>query len=127
MEDEEDEAYRWRRAGAGCGSAALIPPRAGNGGNDDTLARRSVGSVCTLKSNYNVHPSASYEQGERKGEGEGEGRVKADVHVRHKSFIIAWPYRRRPDLRPRRIIVFSGQSAAAVGLRWTEESCRNIP
>jgi len=43
-----------RRAGAGCGSAAPIPPRAGNGrGTGDPLARPSVDSVCTLMSTIN--------------------------------------------------------------------------
>jgi hypothetical protein len=56
-----------RRAGAGCGGAALIPPRAGNGGNGVPFARRSVGSLCTLTSvytitsimnNFNIHDNA---------------------------------------------------------------------
>ena len=40
------KAQRRRRAGAGRGSAALIPLRAVNGGTGDPLARCSVGSVC---------------------------------------------------------------------------------
>ena len=48
-------AQRRRRAGAGCGGAALIPPSAGNGGTGDPLARWSVGSMCTLTSIHNSH------------------------------------------------------------------------
>jgi hypothetical protein len=48
------KAQRRRRVGVGCGSGALIPARAGNGGTGDPLARRSVGSVC-FHVDYNIH------------------------------------------------------------------------
>jgi len=53
------KAQRRRRAGGVCGSAALTPPRAGNGGSGDPLARRSVGSVCAFSSIYNIHEVVS--------------------------------------------------------------------
>jgi len=46
------KAKRRRRVGGRCGSAALMPPRAGNGGTGDPLVRRIVCSVCTETSIY---------------------------------------------------------------------------
>jgi hypothetical protein len=53
---QQPEAHLQRRAGPGCGSAALISPRAGNGGDGEPpLARGGVGSVCNFTSIYIHH------------------------------------------------------------------------
>ena len=50
------KAQRRRRAGKGYGSAALIPPRAGNGGDGEPpLTRGGFGSVCIFTSVYIHH------------------------------------------------------------------------
>ena len=44
-------AQRRGRAGAGCGSAALIPPKAGNGGTV-IHSRAGASAVCVLERRY---------------------------------------------------------------------------
>jgi hypothetical protein len=99
----------WAAAAVGGGGAwKRCPPRSGNGGTGDPLARRRVGSVCTLTSIFSNHYQSVLSILEKRLQKE-EGKLKRkSIVISHTSsftLVVAVP------LSARRIMVCSGVSS----------------